>query len=44
MGSSKGEQAAVIPLPERNVVTEHNKPHSGAGEWWNGVGNDLSTT
>ena len=44
MGSSKGEQAAVIPLPERTVVTEHNKPHSGAGEWWTGVGNDLSTT
>ena len=44
LGSAKGEQAAVIPLPERTVVTEHNTPHSGAGEWWTGVGNDLSTT
>ena len=40
MGSAKGEQAAVLPLPERTVVTKHNTPHSGAGEWWTGFGND----
>ena len=43
-GSSTGGQAAVIPLPERTVVTEHNTPHSGAGEWWTGYGNDISAT
>src|SRR4051812_40210593 len=44
MGSAKGEQAAVLPLPERTVVTKHNTPHSGAGEWWTGYGNDVSAT
>jgi immune inhibitor A len=44
LGSAKGEQAAIIPLPERTVVTEHNTPHSGAGEWWTGYGNDISAT
>jgi immune inhibitor A len=44
MGSAKGEQAAIIPLPERTVVTNHNTPHSGSGEWWTGFGNDVSAT
>ena len=44
LGSSTGGQAAVIPLPERTVVTKHNTPHSGAGEWWSGFGNDISAT
>jgi immune inhibitor A len=44
MGSAKGEQAAVLPLPERTVVTKHNTPHSGAGEWWTGFGNNVSAT
>ena len=39
-----GDQAVVIPLPERTVVTEHNTPHSGAAEWWSGFGNDISAT
>jgi immune inhibitor A len=43
-GSAKKEQAALIPLPERTVVTKHNTPHSGAGEWWTGFGNDVSAT
>ena len=41
---TNGEQAAILPLPERTVVTEHNTPHSGGGEWWTGFGNDVSAT
>ncbi|WP_404347702.1 immune inhibitor A [Phycicoccus jejuensis] len=37
-------QAIVVPLPKRTVVTEKNTPHSGKGEWWSGLGNDLSST
>jgi immune inhibitor A len=37
-------QALVVPLPERTVVTEHNTPRSGEGEWWTGYGNDISAT
>ena len=43
-GSKKGEQATIIPLPERTVVTEHNTPYKGDGEWWTGYGNDISAT
>ena len=28
--------------PERTVVTTHNTPHSGSGEWWSGYGNDMT--
>ena len=37
-------QAIIVPLPKRTVTTEHNTPHSGQGEWWSGIGNDLSAT
>ncbi|MBT9257555.1 immune inhibitor A [Phycicoccus sp. MAQZ13P-2] len=37
-------QAIIVPLPKRTVVTEKNTPHSGQGEWWSGLGNDLSST
>ena len=37
-------QALVVPLPERTVVTEHNTPRTGTGEWWSGLGNDLNAT
>ena len=42
--SSKTSQAVIVPLPEREVVTEHNSPRSGSGEWWSGFGNDISAT
>lgn len=37
-------QAIIVPLPKRTVVTKKNTPHSGQGEWWTGLGNDLSST
>ena len=40
--SAKGRRPCVVTLPERTVVTDHNTPHSGAGEWWSGCGNDLN--
>ncbi|MCU1537748.1 MAG: family metalloprotease domain protein [Humibacillus sp.] len=37
-------QATVVPLPERQVVTKRNTPHSGTKEWWSGFGDNLNST
>ena len=37
-------QAVAVPLPDKNVVTNYNKPHSGAAEWWSGSGDDLKNS
>lgn len=37
-------QALVVPLPERTVSSDRNKPHSGKAEWWSGFGDNLSST
>jgi immune inhibitor A len=38
------KQAVVVPLPDRTVVTKHNTPHSGTGEWWSGLGDNMTST
>jgi immune inhibitor A len=42
--SKTNYQALVVPLPERTVTTDHNKPHSGSAEWWSGLGDNLNAT
>ena len=37
-------QALVVPLPERTVKNDRNKPHSGKAEWWSGFGDNLNAT
>ena len=37
-------QAIIVPLPDRTVTKEHNTPHSGAAEWWSGLGDNLNAT
>ena len=38
------KQAVVVPLPDRTVTTVHNAPHSGTGEWWSGLGDNMTST
>ena len=42
--SNTTKQAVVVPLPDRTVTTEHNTPHSGTGEWWSGLGDNMTST
>jgi len=42
--SKTNYQAVVVPLPDRTVTKEHNAPHSGAAEWWSGLGDNLNAT
>jgi immune inhibitor A len=42
--AGKLPQALLVNLPDKTLVTDYNKPHSGAVEWWGGSADDLSTT
>ncbi|MDC5698761.1 immune inhibitor A [Intrasporangium calvum] len=44
MGSSKGQQAVLVTLPDKTVRTDYNTPHSGSYEWWGGSADDLQNT
>lgn len=44
LDGKKTPQAIAVPLPDKNVVTKYNTPHSGAAEWWSGSGDDLENT
>ena len=37
-------QAILVNLPDKDVHTDYNKPHSGATEWWGGSADNLNTT
>jgi len=37
-------QALAVLLPEKDVTTDYNTPHSGDHEWWSGSGDNLNTT
>ncbi|MGZ4749600.1 MAG: immune inhibitor A domain-containing protein [Oryzihumus sp.] len=39
----KTPQAILVNLPDKNVHTEYNTPHSGATEWWGGSADNLNT-
>ncbi|MFJ6132688.1 immune inhibitor A domain-containing protein [Janibacter terrae] len=42
--SAKLPQALGVVLPERDVTTDYNTPHSGSYEWWSGSGDDLNNS
>jgi immune inhibitor A len=44
LASRKGQQAVIVPLPDKTVKTDYNTPHSGTYEWWGGSADDLSNT
>jgi immune inhibitor A len=44
LASKTAKQAVVVPLPDRTVTTKHNAPHSGTGEWWSGLGDNMTST
>jgi immune inhibitor A len=44
LASTTAKQAVVVPLPDRTVTTKHNAPHSGTGEWWSGLGDNMTST
>ena len=37
-------QAILVNLPDKDVRTDYNTPHSGATEWWGGSADGLNTT
>ncbi len=41
---SSSAQAILVNLPDKTVVTDYNKPHSGAFEWWGGSADGLQNT
>lgn len=41
---AKLPQALGVVLPEREVSTDYNTPHSGSYEWWSGSGDDLNNS
>ena len=44
LDGAKTPQAVIVNLPDKRVVTEYNKPHSGAAEWWSGSGDSLNNS
>src|SRR6478735_7223464 len=40
----KTPQAILVNLPDKDVRTDYNTPHSGATEWWGGSADGLNTT
>ncbi len=42
--SRSNYQAVISTLPDKTVVTDYNKPHSGSYEWWGGSADDLNNT
>jgi len=37
-------QALIVSLPDQEITTEYNTPHSGSHEWWGGSEDNLNTT
>ena len=37
-------QAVAVQLPDKDVHTDYNTPHSGQYEWWSGSADDLNVT
>ena len=37
-------QAVAVTLPDKEITTDYNTPHSGSSEWWSGSADDLNNT
>ncbi|HEX8970814.1 immune inhibitor A domain-containing protein [Oryzihumus sp.] len=37
-------QAILVNLPDKDVHTDYNTPHSGSTEWWGGSADNLNTS
>jgi immune inhibitor A len=42
--TNKSFQALAVPLPDKTVKTDYNKPHSGTYEWWGGSADGLNNS
>ena len=42
--ASQRPQALLVNLPDKQVSTNYNIPHSGTTEWWGGSADNLNST